>query len=776
MFLLIVGWSTFNFQSSMVLAQAQNDAMYIYRNDGIIHAFFKADIDSIRHSPLDLDSVMHAENVTQEVWTADTVYRIPLATIDSVSFITPETKYKPNVIRIEEELRDYVLRQDSLTIYFSGNIPSGLIPRVGDKLVTLEMSDVFPIGFAGEVTEIKHHSGEVEVVCSAVELEDVFECYYGFSEMGWDGKNLIRRTPHDGRRKAEGIFSPGRLTIVVLNELGFTNSYQPNDNLSFDLSELRGDISVTPIVWANAFVIVHPSYGVNISLTVAGNYSLEENFSLKGGLEWEKDITLTLPHPYYDRFFWPIVPLVDFYIKPGVFVKAGGEFAIQQKWTQEFRSVFHYEYSSRGESLIDNVNKLFPVSESRSGEASLSGSIGVGIFLEVGFDFIHTKKADLGNVHLRADAGVNLEGSPVLTKTDMENAMNSTAVYEQLRDTEVSLNWFYGLSGSAKFWKWGISHDLDLPGIKFNNQGKIFSMALAPTFSDVKATRTGGSSNVNAEAKISCPAAFGGRCLKVDAGFVLKDEDGYDVTSRPYCLSGYNGSLWSKKIEQQFPNVTSDGKKLKAYPHIRWMGIDMLASPSADVEDIYLTCPDNNHPHPIDLGLPSGTKWACCNVGASTPEDYGYYAWGETSEKSNYTDKTYAYYNSSTGSFNNIGSDIAGTSYDAATVNMGAPWHMPSSAQQQELINNCSHLWTTQNQVNGILVTGPNGGQIFLPASGRRYFGTHYFQGSDGYYWSSSLYPNYGDFHAYILYFNSDGWQWTFNNRAYGFCIRAVCP
>ena len=763
---------------------AQSDAMYIYRNDGVINAFLKTDIDSIRHSFLDLDSVMHSENVTQEVWTVDSVYRIPLTAIDSVSFVTPETKYKQNVIRLEEDLMEYVLRQDSLTIFFSSSLPSAIKPRVGDKLVTLEMSDVLPIGFAGEVTEVKNSSDEVEVVCTAVSLEDVFECYYGYTEMGWDGKNLVRSNYHDSRRKAEGTFAPGKLTLNLINNQGFTNSYVPNDELSGDFSELRSDISVTPVVWGSAFVIVNPFYGVNVSLTVTGNYNLEENFTLKGGLSWKKDITL--PYPY-DRVFWPIAPLVDVYIKPGMFVQAGGEFAIQQQWTQEYRSIFHYEYSSRGEQLMDNVNKLIPVSSGHSGEAALKGYIGAGFFLEVGFDFIHTKKADLANVNLRAEAGVNLEGSLVLTKSDMENAMKSTAVYEQLRDTEVSLNWFYGLSANAQFWKWSVSHDVNLPGLKLNNQGKIFSMALAPTFSDVKATRIGGATDVNAEASISCPDLLGGRCLKVDVGFVLKDEEGNDVTPRSYNISGYNGSGGTKEMNHQFSNVPSDGKKLKVYPHIKWMGVDILASPSADVEDIYYTCPDDHHPHAIDLGLPSGTKWCCCNVGASTPEGYGgYYAWGETSEKSYYGPSTYKYavlgdsnafwydnghYYRST----NIGSDIAGTSYDVAHVRMGASWRMPSHDQQMELMNNCSRQWTQQNGVNGILVTGPSGGQVFLPAAGSRWYVEHYGAGSYGFYWSSSLDPA-DDYGAYGLYFNSGYWNWLNGYRDIGLSVRAVRP
>lgn len=188
-------------------------------------------------------------------------------------------------------------------------------------------------------------------------------------------------------------------------------------------------------------------------------------------------------------------------------------------------------------------------------------------------------------------------------------------------------------------------------------------------------------------------------------------------------------------------------------------------------------CPDNNHPHAIDLGLPSGTKWCCCNVGASTPEGYGgYYAWGETTTKSVYNWDTYAY-GSSWDNCQYIGSDIAGTGYDAATANMGAPWRMPSHEQQQELINNCSRQWTQVNGKNGILVTGRNGGQIFLPAAGCRCYDGLSRAGGNGLYLSSSLYPN-DDYLAYGMNFYSGYWYWDSSvyYRYDGFSVRAVCP
>jgi len=190
-----------------------------------------------------------------------------------------------------------------------------------------------------------------------------------------------------------------------------------------------------------------------------------------------------------------------------------------------------------------------------------------------------------------------------------------------------------------------------------------------------------------------------------------------------------------------------------------------------------LLCPDGHHPHAIDLGLPSGTKWCCCNVGANTPEEYGgYYAWGETHEKGRYYWDTYAYY---IGWLNceNIGSDIAGTTYDVATVRIGDPWRMPSYEQMQELVYNCSCQWTQQNGVNGILVTGQNGGQIFLPAAGYRWYNELDLAGSRCTFWSSSLYL-YDKTTAFIMQ-SSSGTLITNSNRfgrGCGQSVRAVCP
>lgn len=183
-------------------------------------------------------------------------------------------------------------------------------------------------------------------------------------------------------------------------------------------------------------------------------------------------------------------------------------------------------------------------------------------------------------------------------------------------------------------------------------------------------------------------------------------------------------------------------------------------------------CPDGNHPHMIDLGI--GTLWSCCNVGASAPEHYGdYYAWGETSTKSSYSWSTYVHCNGSYSTCHNIGSDISGTSYDAATVNWGAPWRLPTLEEGKKLLDSCTHVWTTYKGVKGCKFTGPNGNSMFLPASGYRWYGEFYYVGSSDYYWSSTLYGSRRS-NAYGLHISSGGTSWLDHYRSYGFPVRPV--
>lgn len=168
----------------------------------------------------------------------------------------------------------------------------------------------------------------------------------------------------------------------------------------------------------------------------------------------------------------------------------------------------------------------------------------------------------------------------------------------------------------------------------------------------------------------------------------------------------------------------------------------------------------------VDMGL--SVMWASCNVGATAPEEYGgYYAWGETSTKANYTGDNYAYNDKENSVYINIGDNIAGTAYDAATVNIGNGWKMPTKEQMQELVDKCTWENKTINGTFGYLITAKNGNTIFLPAAGALLDGISYRVGERFMYATSNIYDN-----SRIYYLNDK--SVTIWGRYPGYSIRPV--
>ena len=203
------------------------------------------------------------------------------------------------------------------------------------------------------------------------------------------------------------------------------------------------------------------------------------------------------------------------------------------------------------------------------------------------------------------------------------------------------------------------------------------------------------------------------------------------------------------------------------------------------------TDPFNGYEY-IDLGLPSGTLWAKCNIGGNSESDYGlYFAWGEVEGYSS-DDVRNGIRQFKDGSDYKFGVDdnpYEFTKYngddslttllpedDAASVNMGGSWHMPSKEQLDELINSSytTTSWTTVNGINGRLITSKtNNNTLFLPASGYCNWGSVYYIGSYGYYWSSSLHEfNPGS--AWYLRFYSGSINVGYDYRGYGRTVRGV--
>lgn len=190
----------------------------------------------------------------------------------------------------------------------------------------------------------------------------------------------------------------------------------------------------------------------------------------------------------------------------------------------------------------------------------------------------------------------------------------------------------------------------------------------------------------------------------------------------------------------------------------------------------------------VDLGLPSGTLWATCNVGANKPEDYGgYFAWGETETKDSYEWSNYKWCNgtnntltkyccsSSDGMVDNK-SELEPDD-DVATQRWGDDWQMPSLTQYNELINseNTTASWTTFNGVDGrLIVSNLNGNSIFLPAAGVMNGSELSMNGWEGCYWTRTLDMNTSQQGDGLFFLITGKFKMGCDRRCYGQSVRPV--
>ena len=186
----------------------------------------------------------------------------------------------------------------------------------------------------------------------------------------------------------------------------------------------------------------------------------------------------------------------------------------------------------------------------------------------------------------------------------------------------------------------------------------------------------------------------------------------------------------------------------------------------------------------VDLGLPSGTLWATCNLGATSPEEYGdYFAWGEVEPKEVYDWSTYKWCNGADSTLTKYCIDgacgivdnktVLDPEDDAAYVNWGPSWRMPTMEQLLELKNICTTQRLEINGVMGALITGPNGNTVFFPLAGQINGSEYERVGNYGYFWSTDIFSDDSNVARYI-YFNGAYFTAWNRYRYFGFTIRAV--
>ena len=226
-------------------------------------------------------------------------------------------------------------------------------------------------------------------------------------------------------------------------------------------------------------------------------------------------------------------------------------------------------------------------------------------------------------------------------------------------------------------------------------------------------------------------------------------------------------------------------KRLAVFSMFLWLGImgasaqkdncDVNGDGVVNIADVVYVVDHvlgKHDPVAVDLGLPSGRKWADRNVGASKPEEHGgYYAWGEIEEKYLYSQSNYKYYINN--KYQNLG-EISGTQYDVAYVKSGGKWCMPKMSDYQELLYYCVSEWTTVNNVKGYKLTSKvNGNSIFLPVTGYLSTSSNVLE---GYYWSSTENTtNTSNVSVNMLFFSNENIRMAKGlSRYLGYAVRPV--
>lgn len=880
--------------SLTAIAQTVSDAFYIYRNDGQFNAFFRDEIDSITYSCYGADNLLYDEFVTQVVYTQDSIYQIPLAAIDSVGFVTPDVVYREGSIPLTGDLFSFLIKSDGWELTFDGSLPTYLMPQIGEKLVSTEITTKLPYCFVGQVKQVSFSSEGIKVLCDSIGLEDAVSQFYGVYDIAV-GKNgeYMARSPQRASTSTDYPYDLpfGRIQLPPIDLSAFVTEK--------DIFGIKSDINYkntlevtfTPQIHIKVTRVVDDlRFLSHTNLYVVTNADVETKYDISGEVKKNETEDNAWKKSFLPKQDYLIPPGIPFYFDFGMKASLSGEIATCftiNSHIQQITDITYYDAT-----LIPVIGNIVSPIVNRVG-----GSINITT-MDMTWDYfgadVEFKPCFYIRVGLFAishvtgwvggefDAGLKLNGKLMFDFKRLQSAEPNTIVYEELENmAQIDIKPYVGAHFMAAVlddnYSFRMGKDFDTP------LGTWYQGRILPRFSNTKATLlSDGKAKIEADITNDC-------FIPYTVGFSLYDNNNNLVETK---LN--EEKYWTRHA---FPSYSCEfvglekNKKYKAYPVIRFFGkYDMLASPSVDLDmkipveiinfevtdaqyyqegftykdkkykykfecattvkidslenvedwgyvyedpdgdlahisvkdlggnpytdtryayyrnesrstvrlygyvkyyndaDYYYgevkdydliyenesLCPDGNHPHMIDLGLPSGTKWACCNIGASTPTGYGeYYAWGETSSKSDFDWYTYSLCEDGNKYTCADLGDISGSStYDVARYLWGNPWRMPTASECQELVNNCSSSWTNENGVEGMIFEGPNGNKIFLPAAGTSWKGNITHVGDEGFYWSST--PS-DVFDALRIHFSSTSIDpaepW---NRSGGRSVRAV--
>ena len=490
----------------------------------------------------------------------------------------------------------------------------------------------------------------------------------------------------------------------------------------------------------------------------------------------------------------------------------------------EFGSIKNFATEAHNSNNPSNTAKAFSISDSKQvtfsqGNLQYTQSTNTWSFAENQWDYIGTDNVIGGSVYSTPTTGDLKSGTALADKIDLFGWSTSTTnfgVSTSASDNNYSgsfVDWGTNVIGTDAAYTWRTLSNSEWIYL-FNsrpNARSLYGIAqvagvngmiiLPDNWSDSISInfKSGLNNNGSGSGYYAVYQSFTAEQWSImeDAGAVFLPASGFRYGTEIYDFTLF-GYYWHKTeyvSESAFYMYFDSGYFGTDLPILRYYGYSVRLAKDVFIDDTPNDPDEPSTPEDpdvpseddheyVDLGL--SVKWATCNVGASSPEEYGdYFAWGETSTKSTYNWSTYTLckgssesltkYNTSS-SFGTVDNKtVLESEDDVANVKWGKSWRMPTKEEQEELLNECVWKWTTLNGVNGYNITGPNGNSIFLPAAGIMIGSTLGNAGEQGYYWASSCLTSFPSF-AWMLHFNSNYVLVDYYQRFYGRTIRPVCP
>ena len=433
------------------------EAFYIYRNDGDFNGFFYDQVQEMRYSKIDLEGVEHEEYVIQEVLTSDSLYRIPLAAIDSIGFQQPEFKFNPKLRHMDQlGMTEYISAVNGLTLTFQSSLPTHLRPQVDDVLVgfTGLLSENF---FGGRVTNVSTTGNGIVVTCEALtKMSQLFERFVSVEQVGTD------ENTHQVRHRMAGYHSMRRAI---------------SDGLSMTLFNYSGNLNISLLPeQAHVFVKLSLSLGVTIGMVMVYNINgdsffikskLAEDFSLAPsvsvGIKGGGEKSLAVIDGVKGIAFPAVCPIFEVRPFPELVVKWDGELKANialPGLSKSMRQTFTID-SDRTPLMTYEGNEM--ESPSQSGSPSLggldvglqfNGSLQVGVKSQVG---IYTNS--IASVFFDAGMGVDIVIGPKLrgsVEINAESFDSGDGLYS-MRNTHIGfvpISLDYEAYGKAEFLDW----------------------------------------------------------------------------------------------------------------------------------------------------------------------------------------------------------------------------------------------------------------------------------------------------------------------------------